>query len=145
MLIFWVVAALAFAVGEMVTLGFFALFLSVAAAGSAVAAALGANLLVQGLVFAVLAVGGVLVARPPLLRWVHYRRRGTGATLSGAEEMIGRTGLVIESIKGPHQGGHVKIMGERWPAITADGSPVKEGAEVRVVEIRNSTLVVSSR
>ena len=145
MLIFWVVAALAFAVGEMVTLGFFALFLSGAAAGSAVAAALGANLLVQGLVFAVLAVGGVLVARPPLLRWVHYRRRGTGATLSGAEEMIGRTGLVTESIKGPHQGGHVKIMGERWPAITADGSPVKEGAEVRVVEIRNSTLVVSSR
>ena len=145
MLIFWVVAALAFAVGEMVTLGFFALFLAVAAAGSAVAAALRANLLVQGLVFAVLAVGGVLVARPPLLRWVHYRRRGTGATLSGAEEMIGRTGLVTESIKGPHQGGHVKIMGERWPAITADGSPVKEGAEVRVVEIRNSTLVVSSR
>ncbi|HEY8641127.1 MAG TPA: NfeD family protein [Candidatus Dormibacteraeota bacterium] len=145
MLIFWAVAALAFAVGEVVTLGFFALFLCLAAVGSAVAAGLGADLLVQGIVFAALSLGGVLLARPPLLRWVHYRRRGTGATLSGAEEMIGRTGLVTDPIKGPHQGGHVKIMGERWPAITADGSPVKEGAEVRVVEIRNSTLVVSTR
>jgi membrane protein implicated in regulation of membrane protease activity len=139
------VAALAFAVGEVITLGFFALFLCIAAVGSAVAAGLGASVLVQGIVFAVLAVGGVLLARPPLLRWMHYRRHATPTTLSGAEEMIGRTGLVTESIKGPHQGGHVKIMGERWPAITADGSPVKEGAEVRVVEIRNSTLVVSTR
>ena len=145
MLIFWVVAALAFAVGEVVTLGFFALFLSIAAIGAAVAAGLGASLLVQGIVFAVLAVGGVLLARPPLLRWVQHRNRATSATLSGAQEMIGRTGLVIEAIKGPHQGGHVKIMGERWPAITADGSPVKEGAEVRVVDIRNATLVVSTR
>ncbi|HEX6350425.1 MAG TPA: NfeD family protein [Candidatus Dormibacteraeota bacterium] len=144
MWIFWVVVALAFAAGEVVSLAFFAVFLTLAALGAAAAAAMGGDLLVQGLVFTVLAVGGVVLARPPLLRWMHYRYRATPATLSGAQEMIGRTGLVTDAIKGGHQTGHVKIMGERWPAVTADGSQVREGAEVRVVEIRNATLVVST-
>ncbi len=145
MVIFWVVVALAFAVGEMVTLAFFAAFLCLAALGAAVAAAAGGDLPIQGIVFTVVAVGGVVLARPPLLRWMHYRYRATPATLSGAQEMIGRTGLVTDPIKGGQQTGHVKIMGERWPAVTADGSPVREGAEVRVVDIRNATLVVSTR
>lgn len=145
MLIFWIVVALAFAVGEVLTTGFFALFLTVAAIGAAVAAVFGLDLLVQGIVFAVLAVAGILVARPPLMAWARRRHRGGPVVLSGAQEMIGRTGLVIDSIKGAHQAGHVKIMGERWPAVTADGSPVKEGAEVRVVDIRDATLVVSTR
>jgi len=145
MLIFWVVVALAFAVGEVLTLAFFAVFLCVAALGAAAAAGTGGDLLVQAIVFAILAVVGLVVARPPLLRLMHYRRRGTPTTLSGAQEMIGRTGLVTDPIKGPHQAGHVKIMGERWPAVTADGSPVREGAEVRVVDIHNATLVVSTR
>ena len=83
----------------------------------------------------------------PVDRFSRVRRLATQAndTVQDHMEVLEDTGLVTESIKGPHQGGHVKIMGERWPAITADGSPVKEGAEVRVVEIRNSTLVVSSR
>jgi membrane protein implicated in regulation of membrane protease activity len=145
MLIFWIVVALAFAVGEVLTTGFFALFLTIAAIGAAVTAAFGLDLLVQGIVFAVLSVVGILVARPPLMAWARHRYRGGPVVLSGAQEMIGRTGLVIDSIKGAHQAGHVKIMGERWPAVTADGSPVKEGAEVRVVDIHDATLVVSTR
>ena len=94
--------ALAFGVGEMVTLAFFAAFLSLAAVGAAVAAAAGGDLLVQGIVFTALAVGGVVLARPPLLRWMHYRYRATPATLSGAQEMIGCTGLVTDPIKGAH-------------------------------------------
>ena len=145
LIVFWIVAALAFAVGEVVTGAFFAVFLTIAAIGAAAAAALGFDLLVQGIVFAVVAVLGILLARPPLMAWVHRRHRGAPIVLSGAQEMIGRTGLVIDAIKGAHQVGHVKIMGERWPAITADGSPVKEGAEVRVVDIHNATLVVATR
>jgi membrane protein implicated in regulation of membrane protease activity len=145
MLIFWIVAALAFAVGEVVTTAFFAVFLAIAAMGAAVAAAFGLDLLVQGLVFGVLAVVGILVARPPLIAWARRRHADAPVVLSGAQEMIGRTGLVIDSIKGAHEAGHVKIMGERWPAVTADGSPVKEGAEVRVVDIHDATLVVSTR
>ena len=145
MLIFWILVALAFAVGEVLTTAFFALFLTIAAIGAAAAAALGLDLLVQAILFAALSVLGILVARPPLMAWAQRRYHGAPIVLSGAQEMIGRTGLVTDSIKGAHQAGHVKIMGERWPAITADGSPVKEGAEVRVVEIRDATLVVSTR
>ncbi|SRR5581483_4891478 len=142
MVVLWIVVALAFAVVEVMTTALFAVFLAVAAVGAAAAAWLGWGLLVQGAVFFVLAVAGVAVARPPLLRYL-ARRRIVVPTLSGAQEMIGRTAVVTEPIPGANQPGHVEIMGERWPAVSADGNPVKEGREVTVVDIRRATLVVA--
>lgn len=141
MTVFWLALAIVFAVAEILTVAFFALFVTIAALGAAAASALGADLLLQGGVFAILAVLGLLLARPPLLRYVRGRQSPAG--LSGAQEMIGRTGLVTEAIQGEHRPGHVEIMGERWPAVSADGQPVKAGLEVRVVEIRRATLVVA--
>ena len=140
MTVLWVAVAIVFAVAEMLTLAFFAVFVTVAALGAAIAAALGADLLWQGIVFGALAVLGLVVARPPLL---HHLRGRRPAQLSGAQEMIGRTGVVIDAIRGSHRPGHVEIMGERWPAVSASGEPVKAGQEVRVVEIRRATLVVA--
>lgn len=139
MLIFWIVAGLAFAVAEVVTLALFAVFLAVAAAGAAVTAALGGSLLEQGVVFGVLAVAGLLVARPLATRWL--RRGRTAPSVSGAQEMVGARGRVTGDVAGERA--HVQIMGERWPALTADGSPLEPGDEVQVIEIRGATLVVA--
>ncbi len=141
MTVAWVVVAIVFAVAEVLTVALFALFVTVAALGAAVAAALGADLRGQGIVFLALALLGLLLARPPLMRYLH--RRQAPAQLAGAQEMIGRTGLVTEPIRGDHRPGHVEIMGESWPAISVDGEPVKAGQQVRVVEIRRATLVVA--
>jgi membrane protein implicated in regulation of membrane protease activity len=62
--------------------------------------------------------------------------------LSGAASMIGQTAVVVDSIKGPHERGHVRIAGEDWPALARDGSPVPEGKAVQVVDIRRATLIV---
>jgi membrane protein implicated in regulation of membrane protease activity len=56
--------------------------------------------------------------------------------------MIGQTGIVIEPIKGEHLAGHVRLAGESWPAVSADGKPIPADATVTVTEIRGSTLVV---
>jgi membrane protein implicated in regulation of membrane protease activity len=141
MTVLWIVVAIVFAVAEMLTVAFFAVFVTAAALAAAVAAALGADLLAQGIVFFAVAVGGILLARPPLMRYL--RRRQEPAQLSGAQEMIGRTGLVTDPIRDGQRPGHVDIMGERWPAVSADGEPLKAGLEVRVVEIRRATLVVA--
>lgn len=144
MIVFWIVLALAFAVAEVVTLALFAVFLVVAALGAAATAWFGADLLWQGFAFFVLAVGGIFLARPLLMRYLERRR--AGPTVSGAQEMIGSVGVVTDDVGGALEQarGHVRIMGERWPAVSADDTRLAAGREVAVVEIRGATLVVAA-
>ncbi|HEX6547517.1 MAG TPA: NfeD family protein [Candidatus Dormibacteraeota bacterium] len=138
----WLVIAIAFLVAEVATLAMFAIFVTVAALGAAAAAAVGESLISQSVVFFLLAVLGIFVARPLLLRYLRHRQSRV-PVLSGAQEMIGRTAVVTDPIGGPTAAGHVRIMGEQWRAVSADGSPLSTGQEVQVVEIRNTTLVVA--
>jgi len=143
MALIWIGVALVFAVAEVATVSLFAAFISAGAIGAAVAAYLGAGIVEQGVIFFAVALAGILLARPPLLRYLHHRR--TPEMLSGAPSMVGQTALVVEAITGPHQRGHVRIAGENWPALTADGKPVKAGQTVQVVDINKATLVVAPK
>ena len=85
----WLAVALAFGVAEMLTLAFFALFFVVGALAAAATAQLGVSQVGQIVVFAVVSVVGVVVARPPMMNYLK-RRRTTPDVLSGAQAMIGR-------------------------------------------------------
>ena len=137
---FWLIVGLAFAVGEVLTLAFFAVFLAVGAAGAAVGAALGLPILLQVIIFGVVGVGGILLFRPIVMRSLH--RGGKPPLVSGAEAMIGQRAVLTDAIAGLERPGHLVIFGERWPAITADGSPVPLDSVVLIKAIRNATLVV---
>jgi membrane protein implicated in regulation of membrane protease activity len=136
----WIAIALAFAIAEVLTLSLVAGFIAVGAVGAAVAAFVGDNVLLQSIVFAAVAILGIVVVRRPLLGYL--QRRAGPLVLSGAAAMIGQTALVVDAIGGPHERGHVRIAGEDWPALTRDGRALAAGASVRVVEIRRATLVV---
>jgi membrane protein implicated in regulation of membrane protease activity len=136
MVVAWVAFALVMAVVEVASVAFYAAFLALGAIAAAVAALLGANVYFQAGAFLIIALGGVLVVRPALVR----RRRP--ALVSGAQGMIGQTGVVVEPIEGEHIAGHVRLAGESWPAVSADGKPIAAEATVTVTEIRGSTLVV---
>jgi len=138
----WLIVAGAFALAEILTLALFAAFLALAALGSALAAILGLSVLVQAIVFGLVGVGGILVARPLLLPWV--RKRPWPVFVSGAQGMIGQQATLTEPIVGMDQPGHVKITGESWPAITADGTPLPANTLVRVTALRGATLVVEA-
>lgn len=136
---FWVIVALVFAVVEVLTVAFFAVFVTVGALGAAVASLLGFNLLVQAIVLGIIGVVGILVARPFLVERLHIGR----ATLrSGADSMVGLQAVLTEPILGVGQPGHVKIGGELWPAVTDDGSPVPANTLVVVTALRSTVLIV---
>lgn len=137
---FWLIVAAAFAVGEILTLAFFAAFLAVGAAGAALAAAVGLPIVLQVIIFGVVGVGGILVFRPIVMRSLH--RGGKPPLVSGAEAMVGQRAVLTEAILGIERPGHLVIFGERWPAITADGTPVPEDTTVLIKALRNATLVV---
>ncbi len=136
MVIAWIAFALGMAVVEVASVAFYAAFLALGAIAAAVAALLGANVYIQAATFFVIALVGILLLRPAILR----RRRPP--LVSGAQGMIGESGIVIEPIQGEHVAGHVRLAGESWPAVSADGKPIAADATVTVLEIRGSTLVV---
>jgi membrane protein implicated in regulation of membrane protease activity len=136
---FWVIVAIAFAVVEVMTVAFFAVFITIGALGAAVAALLHFNLLVQAIVLGVLGVAGIMIARPFLVDRLHI---GRPTLRSGADSMVGQQAILLEPIVGVGQPGHVKISGELWPALTEDGSPVPANTLVVVTALRSTTLIV---
>ncbi len=136
---FWVIVAVAFAIAEVMTVAFFAAFLSIGALAAGVASLLGFNLLVQAIVLGVIGVVGIFAARPILVERLHIGRQ---RLQSGAESMVGQRAVLTEAILASGQPGHVKIAGELWPAITEDGSPLPALTPVIVTELRSTVLVV---
>jgi len=136
---FWVIVAIVFAIVEIMTTAFFAVFISIGALGAALASLLGFNLLVQAIVLGILGVAGILIARPYLVERLHI---GRPTLRSGADSMVGQQAVLIEPILGVGQPGHVKIAGELWPALTDDGSPVPANTLVVVTALRSTTLIV---
>ena len=137
----WLAVALAFGVAEVITTAFYAIFIVIAALAAAVAAQLGAPVPVQVIVFAVTAIVGVVAARPPVMHYLE-RRKGSGL-VSGAQSMVGEQAPVTDDILDAHHPGHVRIGGESWPALSEDGSPIAAGSTVRIVGLRQATLVVT--
>lgn len=136
MAVAWVVVAILFGIAEVASVAFYAAFLALGALTAAAAAALGATVVVQAVVFLGVAILGIGLVRP-----LATRMRGP-KLVSGAGGMIGQEVIVVEPILGPHQPGHITIAGERWLAESVDGSPVPEGATVKIIEIRGLTLLV---
>lgn len=132
----WVIVAIVLAIAEVVSLAFYAAFLAAGALAAALVAALGLDLIVQGIVFVAVSGLGVVFVRPLLVR------RRLPALVSGAPGMIGQTGVVLDRIEDAHSIGHVRIQGDSWPAVSATGESIEEGATVTVMEIRGTTLVV---
>jgi membrane protein implicated in regulation of membrane protease activity len=136
---FWVIVAIVFAIVEIMTVAFFAVFITIGALGAAIVSLLGFNLLVQAIVLGVLGVAGILIARPFFVDRLHI---GRPTLRSGAESMVGQQAVLLEPILGVGQPGHLKIAGELWPALTDDGTPVPVNTLVTVTALRSTTLIV---
>jgi membrane protein implicated in regulation of membrane protease activity len=136
MAVAWVVFAIALGIAEVLSVAFYAAFLAVGALVAALAAAVGFDVIVQAIVFLVFSLLGIGVVRPFLVRTRLPR------LTSGAPAMIGQSAVVVDPISGTHEPGHVRIAGERWLAVSADGAPIPQGATVYIAEIKGTTLVV---
>ena len=138
----WLALAVVFVIIEITNLAFFAFFVAVGAAAAALGAAAGAPALVQVVVFAAVAVGGVVVLRRLLVSAVGHRR--AGVLRSGVAGLVGERATVVRRIDG-HQGqGCVRARGEDWPAITYDDLPCEPGQVVEVIDIEKTKLVVTA-
>ncbi len=134
----WLIAAGALVVAETLSLGLVLIMFAGGALVAGGAAALGLGVGLQVLVFAIAAVGLLMVVRP-----IARRHLENTAELSrtGVEALVGRTATVLRTVDAKQ--GRVKIGGDEWSAQSYDATQVLEvGRTVRVMEINGVTAVV---
>jgi membrane protein implicated in regulation of membrane protease activity len=138
--VLWIVLAIVLAVAEMFTATLLLIMFSAGAFAAAGAAALGAPMLVQVLVFAIVSALSVGAIRPIIRR--HQRPAvETGDAPFGLEAIEGSTAMVLEEVDSEH--GLVKIDGEMWSARSFDGTETySPGERVRVIKVRGATALV---
>lgn len=133
----WLVAAGVLAIAEALSLDLVLIMCAAAALAGGGAAALGAPVALQVAVFAVAAVGLLLVVRPAARRHLEV----TGHHATGIEALVGREAVVVQAVDA--HGGRVKLAGEEWSARAyAAGEVLEVGRVVRVMEISGATAIV---
>jgi membrane protein implicated in regulation of membrane protease activity len=138
--VLWLIAAVIFAVAEVINLSFFLFPFAIGAAGAAAVGLAGGGVALELITFAVLTGVSFTVVRPIARRHLNVPpqiRTGTAA-------LIGRTGIVTERIVNDEGVGAVRLDGEVWTARAYDEDQVIEaGTRVHVLEIRGATALVS--
>ena len=137
----WIVAALAFGLGEMSTPGSF--FLAPFAVGALVAAVLafaGVSVGVEWVAFVAVSVACLFALRP----LAHRLDRGATAEGIGSRRLIGRDGVVLEAIPAGDLG-VVRVEREEWRAMTADRSALEAGTAVRITDVEGTKVIVVSK
>jgi membrane protein implicated in regulation of membrane protease activity len=141
MWVWWTIAGVALAVGEMAIMGFFLAPFAGGAFAAAIFSLAGAGTAVSIVVFAVITALLFLFVRPVARRHMLHQ---PAETRTGTAALIGRSGIVLERIANDEGVGVVKIDGEVWTARAYDEDDVIEaGARVQVIQIRGATALVS--
>jgi membrane protein implicated in regulation of membrane protease activity len=133
----WVGAAVLLAIGELLTAGFFLLPFAVGAAAAAILAFLGVNPLVQLLVFSAMSIAFLVVLQ-------RFAKREDEVELQpvGARRYSGKTAVVHVAVNRLTGAGMVRMETEEWRATTDLDAEIPVGAEVRVLDVRGTRLVV---
>ncbi|MGI8680588.1 MAG: NfeD family protein [Mycobacteriales bacterium] len=135
--VFWVVAAAALGVAEILSLTLVLGLLAAAALVAALVALVGGGLALQILAFALGSLGLLTVVRPVARKHL----RNPQELRSGTAALIGTSGVVVERVD--RSSGLVKIGGETWSARAYDETSVIEpGARVEVARIQGATALV---
>lgn len=139
--VLWLVLAILFIVVEGITVQLVSLWFVIGTIPAMIAAGLGANGFVQGLLFLITSIVVLLLFRPML-----RKRLTPEAKPTNADRVIGMTGVVEEGIDNLQETGRVMANGLMWTARSAQDTvkiPVK--SQVTVLDIEGVKLIVEPK
>ncbi|MFQ3581727.1 MAG: NfeD family protein [Chloracidobacterium sp.] len=136
----WLILAAVFAVAEISTVSFIALWFGIGAGAAALVAALGFSLPIQLLTFVGASTALTLSTRRIFLRWLNQ----STAPVSPPDEvgLIGKRGLVVTGSRGSRSAAEVELDGTVWTALPVTGDQLTLGEECEVVRIEGNQLHV---
>jgi len=137
----WLILAIVFFVGELMTAGFFLMAFGVGAAVAAIIALLGLSLVWQLVVFIV--ISSLIVVS--LRRFADRISRPEKVIQVGIDRVMGKTAIVTEPIDPINETGIVRVDAEEWRAIPANGHQIiPERSLVKVLSVEGTRLVVEA-
>lgn len=135
----WLGVALVAGIVEIASFGLITMWFVIGALAAFAANLLGADLIVQLVVFLVVSVVCLVVLRPVVLK---YRR----SPEAEEPDVVGGTALVVEAIDNAHHAGRVETSNRMtWAAKSADGAPIPAGETVAIVGRESIVLVVERK
>ena len=133
----WLAAAVIFCGVEIATLTLCSVWFATGSLAAAIAAALGADLMVQLILFSLVSLALLAALRPLVRKYIRPRIQATNAAA-----LVGQIGIVTADIDNIAAQGQVKISGMEWAARCTGGQPVPAGTKVRVDGIEGVKLFV---
>jgi membrane protein implicated in regulation of membrane protease activity len=139
MALLWIVLGVVLVIAEAFTATFVLIMLAAGAFAAAIAAALGAPVILQAATFAVVSALTIWLLRPVI------RKQLTPAIdpnkMEGVGALEGAPGVVLDQVTTDH--GRVRVGGEMWTARVYDATQVLDpGERIRVIEVRGNTAMV---
>lgn len=134
----WLLMAAIFIVVELATLGLTTIWFAGGAFVAAVASALGANLVIQIILFLAVSIVLLVMTRPIAVKHLDSKIEKTNS-----EALIGKTAVVTQEINNVNATGQVVINGMEWTARAKNDDdiiPVK--TNVKILEISGVKLIV---
>jgi len=139
--LFWLVVALLFAVGELLTISFFLIPFSGGALAAALAKWAGAGETLTWLLFVIVSAV-LIVALRPIAR---SHRKTPANARTGVDALIGEVVVVIERVSNDEGTGCIRFNGEVWTARSESSDSVYElGSKVSICSVKGATVLVKS-
>ncbi|MEO5680487.1 MAG: NfeD family protein [Acidimicrobiales bacterium] len=142
MIVVWLVFGTALLLFELHHLAFYALFGTVGSlAAAAVALVAPSAIGLQAAVAVAVALAGVVAVRP-FVSQAFASHRGGHVTRGVHGGLTGQQAVTLDEVAGQEHVGHVRLVGERWLAVSGSGERITAGTPVLVVAVQGTTLVV---
>jgi len=129
----WIVAGLLLLIGEMLTVSFFMLFLSIGCFAAAIVSNFETSVLLQSATCATVSILGMAALRKPLQTKL-FKKVSMNSDL-GKE-------LVLDQPLGPHQQSRISYQGSSWLAMNLEPEGLQAGDRVVIVGMDGNTLLV---
>jgi membrane protein implicated in regulation of membrane protease activity len=138
----WVVLGVLLVAVELHHLAFFALFAAIGAFAAALVALVAPGAIaVQSAVGLAVTVAGLAAVRPFVSRAFAAKHRGH--VVRGVHGgIVGHEAVTLDDVGDAHRGGHVRLTGERWLAVSGSGRRIRPDTTVIVTAVHGTTLVV---
>ena len=138
-IIFWLILLIVLVGIEMGTMGLTTIWFAGGALVAIVAALFHAPVIVQIVLFFLVALALLIFTRPVAVRYFNRER-----TKTNVESIVGKQAIVTEEIDNLRAVGKVTVSGQEWSARNAEGSKtIEAGKVVTVAAVSGVKLMVS--
>ena len=136
----WLAVFVLLIVIELATMGLTTIWFAGGAVAGFIASMLGANVVIQAVVFFVVSIVLLIFTRPFAVRYINSNK-----TKTNIDGLIGQEALVLEEINNIRETGCARLEGKEWTARSVDDTVIPADTVVIVERIEGVKLIVKTK